>query len=143
MTFLQVGGLGDAKEPQLLPETRTTLVVDDVHTYESDKNGRTITRIRHNVDDERYTECNAVMHWLSYPMEDDEPETARLLTRGLKRYLVMSGVPFEAEGFNEEDLYGASFEANIIQDENEESGEVFNKIVVPRLPEDQDEKAGT
>ncbi len=142
MTFLQVGGLGDAKEPQLLPETKTTLLVEDVHTYESDK-GRTITRLRHNVEDERYPDCNAVMHWLSHPMGDDEPETAKLLTRGIKRYLVMAGIPFEAEGFSEEDLYGASFEANVIQDENEESGEIFNKIVVPRLPEEHGGKAGS
>jgi len=141
MTFMQIEGLGDAKEPELLPETKTNLVVEDVHTYESEKNGRTITRIRHNVEDERYEDANAIMHWMSHPMEDDEPETARLLVLQMKRYLIMTGVPFEATGFNEEDLYGASFEADVIIDENEDSGEQFNKLVLPRLPEEHGGKA--
>ena len=137
MSFLKIEGLGDAKEPQLLPECKTTLVVADVHSYQSDKNGRTICRIRHDVQDERFDEANNIMHWLSFPMEEDEPETVKLLVRGLKRYLVMAGITFEAEGFNEEDLYGATFEAQILQEESEESGEIFNKIKLPRLAQDE------
>lgn len=136
MTFLQVGGLGDAKEPELLPETRTNLVVEDVHTYEKEETGRTITRVRHKVEDERYPNANNITLWMGHPMADDEPENARFMILNMKRYLTLAGVPFEENGFSEEDLYGASFEADIIVTENEDSGDMFNNIKLPRLAQE-------
>lgn len=134
MPFVNLPGLGDAKEGKAVPESRRPLTVDNVKSYESDK-GRHILQITHRIDDAD-DDVLPVTIWLGHPKEDDDARTAKFMLLQLKRYFYMANVPFEADGYNEEDLYGASFEANLTLVENEETGEKYNNIVLPRLPDE-------
>ncbi len=132
MGFLNVGGLADAQEPELIPDSRTHLRVANVHTYQKEDSGRTITRIIHKVEDERFPNAADIPYWMSYPMEGDSDNAVKIMTLNIKRYLTMAGVPFENNGFNEEDLYGAEFDANVVQQEDD-AGVMRNNIILDRI----------
>lgn len=131
MSFLELGGLGDAKEPEIYPEGEATLVVDDVHSYIKDDTKNQVIRVRHQIQDDG--DWAPVYHYLSFPGEGDDEEKAKTKILMIRRYLEMAGISYEANGFNEEDLYGANFTAALQVEHDEERNRDNNRINVPRL----------
>ncbi|MCW4026076.1 MAG: hypothetical protein NWE76_01165 [Candidatus Bathyarchaeota archaeon] len=132
MTFMNLSGLGDAKEPEIIPECRTHLRVTQVFPYKKEETGRDIIRLAHRVEDDRFDNPAGIFHYLNMPLESDTENTKQLMLLGVRRYLEMAGIPFEGNGFNVEDLNGAFFEADVAQEEREGIGMV-NVIKVPAL----------
>lgn len=131
MGFIDLPGFGDIGEAQVQDDGEYELQVVDVHKYQND-NGRWIVRIRHEfvgIDD-----AAPLTHWFSLPKEEDELSVQQMMMRDLKRYLYLVGVPFEANGFNEEDLAAVSFTANVTKEFNEERDLYFNDFKLPRIP---------
>lgn len=133
MSFIEVDGLGNVKEPTVHPEGPAQLRVIHVgEPYNSPKSGRLVVQVMHEI--EEAGDWQPVNHYLTFPMEGDEDNTKSLMMLGLARYLHAAGAPMEGNGFDPNDLNGLSFQAYLIQSEPNDNGDVFNNIKLPRLP---------
>lgn len=77
-----------------------------------------------------------VRHFVSIPHPDDEPKSADFKLLMLKRFLVAYNIPF-SNSFDPEDVafnsIGATAQVEVDLTEPNDSGDVYNRIVTPRL----------
>jgi len=132
MSFIELAGLGEAKEPAVQPEGKYFFTVVDVFQYTKEETGNEVIRVKHAIDG--VPDAMPVTHWLSLPGPNDEQDKVSIKILMLKRYLNAAGIPFEANGFNKEDLYGANFESEMTLSEPNDQGTQFNNLRLPRLP---------
>lgn len=122
--------LGDDWEDKAVPDGEYDLVIEDANEKTS-KAGSEMVEVRIAIQDGDYPNSAAVWEYLVFPKEDDEERTKRLQMRNLVRFLTVFGIPFEADGFNSEDLIGATGRCMLKQEEYE--GNVSNKLVLPAV----------
>jgi|3_EtaG_2_1085321.scaffolds.fasta_scaffold32146_2 hypothetical protein len=72
-----------------------------------------------------------VFQWLNLPY--DGCEWNRLYMRDLKRFFTMFGVTYEVDGFNTDDLLGATCDA-LLKQEDDDFG-LRNTLVLPKVSE--------
>jgi hypothetical protein len=76
--------------------------------------------------------------YISLPHEEDEPNSANFKALLLKRFLVAFKVPFQANGFDIEglamEMVGATARLEVALDQPDANGNVYNRLVVPRIP---------
>jgi len=136
MSFIEIRGIEDVKEPQIAPEDTYDLVIDDVKG--GMKEGTDIHQIRvriqiENADPE--IEYAAIFHYLTGIGADDDEEKAKFKMLSIKRFLALVGVDIVDSGFNEEDLMGCRFRAKLTQEEYQ--GNISNRVLVPRLENEE------
>jgi hypothetical protein len=136
MSFIELDGLGEVKESQLHPEGPANLAISFVgEPYQNDK-GRTVIKVVCQIEEEG--DWMAVNHFLALPMGDDEESTKEALMRNTARFLHLVGCPIENNGFDPNDMAGTRFQANLMQSEPSADGVVYNNIVLPRLPQEEE-----
>lgn len=139
MSFIKVGAnLDDVPEESAVPgnaEYDLTIISSD-GPKKSKKSDRQIINLGLRVDDANYPNAKLVNHTIVFPTEEDyeeEPDKARMMLRSMKRFLHCFGIEWTDEGFNGEDLEGATGRCVLVQDEYE--GEINNKLRLPRMRE--------
>lgn len=142
MSFIEVALDESVKERSAVPEARYPLVVLDFSDKESGKGSAMLT-IVHEIEGE--PDAAPVKHWITLPTKGDDADTIRMKQLGMKRYLTMAGIPFEENGFDTDDLIGASFDADLSCDliEEDKDGNPIdrpyevNRIAVPFLQDEE------
>lgn len=124
--------LGGVNEPQPIAEGRNLLRVVNVQSKTSRNSGAPMIQVMHEVDGE--PDAAPIFHHLVLPKDDDEPDKVQFKLLNIKRYLHMAGIPFSEDGFNQEDLMGAEFEADVTFESGDGERPPSNQIQVPRLP---------
>lgn len=75
--------------------------------------------------------------FISLPNEQDDPDKAQFKVLMLKRFLTLFNVPFASDGIDTEkmamDMVGATARAEVTLTEPDDNGNVYNRLVVPRL----------
>jgi hypothetical protein len=133
MSFIEISGLGDVQEDQVQPEGDYNLIVVDRFTYQKEGASNYIIRIKHAI--EGIDNALPVTLWLSLPGPDDEPDILKFKLKNLARYLHTASIPFEGNGFNDEDIeIGTTFTCHVTCSEPDDNGNVYNNIQLPRLP---------
>lgn len=132
MGFLNLS-LGGLQEKHSVPEGRYRLVIASAEEGESREKKTPQFKVTINI--EGHPNAYPVTHWLSIPSNKDEPKTAESKALFLKRFLVLFNVPHTDDGFDPDDLVGASADAelSLTDPEDSDNKEVFNRLVVPKL----------
>jgi len=78
-----------------------------------------------------------VTHFISLPHAEDEQKSANYKALLLKRFLVHFNIPFDHSGIDTEQVcmhaIGASANTEVKLDEPDANGNVYNRLVLPRL----------
>ena len=134
MPFISVA-LQDAKEPEAVPEGEYDLRIMKHEDGESKKSGNPMTTIFIKIEDAAHPNAALVRHWLVPPTNETPADQRQMRLLDIKRFLTAFNIPMEGEGFNSDDLDGATARCMLTQDEDEESGNVYNRLKLPRLKE--------
>lgn len=136
MPFIQAP-LAEVKEDVQVPEGEYDLRVVDVKVRESEKDDiNTVYALTIAVESDEFPNAQPVRHWLTIPKPSHE--YADLMWRSLKRFLHCFGIPFEANGFDDGDLEGATGRCFVGVAEPDEQGNTYNELRLPRLPQEED-----
>lgn len=135
MAFINVK-LGDAQENKPVPEgEKYDLRIVKVEEKKSKKgNDMTVATIK--VEDPRFPNAELINFYLLSPNDKTEPATAASFLRNNARFLQLFSVPYTDDGYDTDDLLGATANAVLAQEEdNETQGLMRNKVVLPRMKE--------
>lgn len=125
--------LKDVQEPKPVPGgVRYALTIAEAEFREA-KND---IRISIGIDD--HLDAPNVSHFCSLPKAEDDEGKAKFKARMLKRFLVAFSIPHDEDGFEVEDFPGAAAELELRLSDPDDNGNVYNRLVLPRL---QDEEA--
>jgi len=129
MSFIEITGMDEVQEPQLAPEGQYDLRITYAQDYVNDKG---TPLVRCSIAFDGHPEYANMNYWIVLPQEDldQDANTKRILA--VKRFLVLFNVPFE-NGFNVEDLLGATGTAFVAQSEADEDGNIYNELRVPKI----------
>ena len=133
MPYISVA-LDDAKEGEPVPEGEYELRIVKAEDGES-KKGNTMTTVTMRIENAGIPNASPVRHWLVYPDSSTPMEQRNLRLLDIKRFLTCFGVPFDGGGFDSADLEGAIGRCMLTQEQNEENGEIYNRLRLPRLKE--------
>ena len=82
-----------------------------------------------------------ISQFVSLPNEHDEPKSANYKVLLLKRFLVLFNVKFDPRGIDTErmamDMVGATAFVEVQQTEADDNGNVYNRLVVPRIRDER------
>lgn len=134
--FVNVNLGADVQEAVPAPEGRYLLRVVNVQSKESRNTGAPMIQVMHEIDG--HPQYAPVFQYLVLPKEDDEEKSINFKLLQIKRYLNMAGIPFGADGFNQEDLMGAELEANLTFDAGDGERPPSNQIQMDRLPRESE-----
>lgn len=137
MSFIEMTGLDQVKEPEIAPEGDYRLVIGTAEVKPSKRTNRVGINTRLEfMDNPDYA---PLYHGVWLPMEGDEEKTKEILMRNVRRFLEMFEIPFDANGFDASGWEGKQADdAHVVQemvtDENDnETGDVRNSLVLKKL----------
>ena len=130
MPFISVP-LDDAKEAEPVPEGEYDLRIVKAEDGES-KKGNAMTTVYIKIEDSAYPNAALLRHWITYPDKDTPADQRQMRLLDIKRFLTCFGVAMEGNGFNSDDLLGASGRSFLYQEEGDD-GNVYNRLRLPRL----------
>ena len=126
MSFVNVS-LSDAKEPKAVPEGEYDLRIISAEDKES-KKGNPMTEVKIAIEGE---DAYPIRHFITYP-DGGEHDGMKLLE--IKRFLECFGIAYDDDGFDTEDLPGATGRSLVVQEEGD-NGVIYNRLRLPRLKE--------
>lgn len=131
MPFIEMTGIEDVKEKELLPIQVHTFVVTDTKSEDKGENGVSIRLTLHaeGFPEEDY---QPIWHYISVPGSGDDKDKRQTKMLFAKRFLVKAGIPING-GFSEEDLQGAVLE-NVAIEASVYEGREGRSLIVPALP---------
>lgn len=138
MTFIPVN-LDDAVEAKPVPNGRYPLQITDCKVAQTGPGSKRPGSPQFRVSIGFQGDVNApnITHFISLPHEDDEQSSSQYKALMLKRFLSLFNVPYDSRGIDVDqmamEMVGASAEAEVVQDEPTDNGNVYNRLIVPRL----------
>lgn len=143
--------LNDIQEPKPVPVGRYELMVTNAEVQQS-KNNKPQFRV--SIGIEGHDDAPNISHYISLPMEGDEPNKAMFKALMLKRFLTLFGQTIPSNGIDTEAMamamVGARATAEVGLDKAKDSdgnekpdGETYNRLVVPKMRGEGDSKTGT
>jgi hypothetical protein len=124
--------LADDFESQPVPEGAYDLRIEKAEDKES-KAGNPMTEIMIVIEDTEHPNASPIFYYLNYPPKDHE--YYNLMWQQNKRFLAIFGVPFDGDGFNTDDLAGATGNCmlDLIMSTYEDVEEERNELRLPRV----------
>ena len=137
MPFISVN-LNDAsiQESRPAPAGKYDLQVLNVESATS-KNGK--PQLIAHLGFEGRENTPDLRHYMSLPANGDEPSSSAFKSLLLKRFATLFKVPYDERGFDTDAWIGARQHAEVSLSEPDDNGNVYNRLVTPRLA---DESAG-
>lgn len=147
MSYIAVN-FDEVVEPKAAPSGKYNLQItraEVAKTGEKSKNpGSPILKL--NIGFVDHDEFNGMQHYMSLPNENDEPKSANFKVLMLKRFLEAFKIPYDRQGIDPEkvamDATGATANMEVKQDEPDDVGNVYNRLVIPRLAGEPDNRPG-
>jgi hypothetical protein len=143
MSFIAVN-FDEAIEPQPVGAGRYNLQITACEVAKTGPNskvpGSPQFRVSIALQDEQH--APNITQFISLPNEQDEAKSANFKVLLLKRFLVLFKVPYDSSGIDTErmamEMVGATANAEVQLSEPDDSGNVYNRLVVPRIKEEID-----
>lgn len=138
MTFIAVN-FDDAVEPTIAPQGRYELLITEAKAVETGPNSKNpgSPMLRVSIGFPENVEYQTFNHFIMLPTGDEDKKTLNNRVLGLKRFLVMFGVPFDNHGIDVEqitmEMVGCRANGEVRQTEPNADGNVYNSLVVPRI----------
>ena len=143
MTTLNVN-FDEAIEPQPLPKgkypVQITAAENKVTGPNSKNPGSPMIVVTAGFTGPSPEEQNAptVRHYVSLPSEQDEPKSAQFKVLLMKRFLHHFGIPYQNGDLDTEqlcfDMVGREAVTEVNLSEPNDTGDVYNGLVIPRIP---------
>ena len=130
MSFIELQGIEDVKEKELLPVAEYDFVVTDVKGEESSDSDAYKIRVRLEAEGAG-DEYQPIWHYLTTPGSNDDADKRYWKLIMIKRFLHMCNLKLDG-GFNMEDLMGARLRAKI--DASEYEGREGRNLLLPQVP---------
>lgn len=147
MTFIPVN-FDDAVEPQPVGAGRYDLQITACEVAKTGPNSKVPGSPQFRVSIAIQGEDNApnITQFISLPNEQDEAKSANFKVLLLKRFLTLFRVPFDPSGIDTErmsmEMVGATANVEVQLGEPDDNGNIYNRIIVPRLPTEADTRPG-
>jgi hypothetical protein len=141
MSFIQFNkSFSDVSETRPVPAGKYTLRATSMEG--SEKDGKQSLRIMHEI--EGHPEAATVSHFLNLPGSQDDAGKIDFKMLLIKRYLTTFNVPHEDNGFNPDDIIGASATVELSMSEPRgQNLDVYNQINLPKLADEQPVQGAT
>lgn len=127
--------LGDYHEPTTAPKAKYALIISACEETKTKEKGKPQFRI--SIGFEGHPEFQNVTHFVGIPGDGDEPNALAFKALLLRRFLAAFKIPEDKSGIDTEQLcmqlVGARAELEVDLDEPAANGNVYNRLVVPRL----------
>lgn len=163
MSFIEMPGLGDMEELRVADEGTYDLIITRKESYAKTPDGERVQPDTEGFvtimeDAQNYVialtigfdgqpELQPFSHWVTLPVPLDDPDKQQGKIRRLKRFLMLTNTPFDQNGFEEDDLVGATFSGRVTQEtmtnaegvemtDDDGTPRVVNRLIVPRFKED-------
>lgn len=123
-------------EDRLVPEGEYELRIVKADFGASKSGENNVASILCSVQGPEGDNASPIGHWIVWPNKDADARANRQRTRDIKRFLTVFGWPLD-QGFDPEaniaDLQGAEGKCFVRQEKNKDTGEVYNRLRLPRL----------
>lgn len=137
MGFINLN-LGDVKEQRAVAAGRYRLVIANWEETESKE--KKTPQLKFSINIEGHDEAMQVQQYIPLAGPKDEQKSAAFKNLLMARFLTLFKVPNTVEGFNPDDAIGCSADAELqLTEPNKDSGDVFNRLVVPKLSGEAEE----
>ena len=143
MSFIDVN-FDEAVEPQPVSAGRYNLQITQCEVAKTGPNSKVPGSPQFKVSIALSDEPNApnITQFISLPNEQDEAKSANFKVLLLKRFLVLFKIPFDPRGIDTErmamDMVGSTANAEVQLSEPDDNGNVYNRLVVPRIQEENE-----
>lgn len=134
MAFVNAQLDNSVKEPEAVPEGEYDLRIVKATRKES-KKGNMMTEIFIRIEDDAYPNAALVRHYLIDVDKESPPAQQSMRKLDTKRFLAAFGIRHEDNGYDDEDLAGATAHCMLVQEEDDRNGELQNRLRLPRLKE--------
>lgn len=136
MSFVDLGTeFGDAQESEVVPEGRYNLTARDIeYTNTSEKHNIRVIVVH---DDAPIENAAPIFHYLALPKKGDDDEKRKVKMLMTKRFLHWFNVPYEGNGFDMNDIPGASASMMPVGQDTYE-GRTKNTLELPPIPKGDD-----
>ncbi len=147
MTFIPVN-FDDAVEPKPVSAGRYNLQITACEVAKTGPNSKVPGSPQFKASIAFADDPNApnITQYISLPNEHDEPKSSNFKLLLLKRFLTLFKVPYESNGIDVEkmamDMVGAVASAEVILSEPDDNGNVYNRLTVPRIPNEPTSSRG-
>ena len=123
--------LADAHEPQPVPAGQKYKLTIAEANYREEKPD---IEVSIGIDD--HLDAPNVRHFISLPKAEDDEKKSNFKRLMLSRFLYWFNIPHDGDAFDTDDFPGATAELELSLSEPNENGDVYNRLVLPRLPRD-------
>lgn len=130
MAFIRAD-LKDVKEAEAVPEGEYALRILKVDETES-KKGNPMLALMIKIEDAPIKNPAPLRHWIILPDANTPDDQVQMRSLELKRLLAAFGIRYDGEGFDTEDLVGATGKAFLTQEQGDDGG-VYNRLRLPRI----------
>lgn len=134
MAFINAKLDDSVKEGEIVPEGEYDLRIVKASRKETKKGDREMTVVVIKIDDPEYPDAPPIMQYLVDSKSGDDSDQVRMRSVELKRFLQAFGVAMQADGYDDEDLPGATAKCMVVQEEGDDKV-IRNRIRLPRLRE--------
>jgi hypothetical protein len=146
MTFIPVD-FEDAVEPQAAPVGRYQLQIIEAKVVKTGAQSKRpgSPQFRISIGFQDHPEYQNFSQFISLPHEEDDAVAIRFKVLLLKRFCALFNVPLHGDGIDTEELpmemVGATAEGEVgLSEPNEDTGDVFNNLRVPKLRGEPDDR---
>lgn len=136
MAFVKVAL--DAQEPEVAPDGEYDLRIVKAEIKASGPGAKIPGEPYVNVMvliEEPGAEYKPVWHTLMVPTNKTEEKNVNNYKLNIQRFLACFNIRGDADGFDTDDFPGSTGRCNVVQATNDQSGELENKLRLPRLSE--------
>ena len=131
MAFIEVP-VGDAKEPEIVPEAVYELRCEGYTEKRSKEDKRDLLVVTLSIENPPAgVKPEVIFHQMSMPNAEDSEKSRSFQVLLTRRFLECFKIPYESGGFDPEDIPGSTGKCLVVQDEYE--GRKSNKLELPPL----------
>jgi hypothetical protein len=123
--------LAEIKESRPVPAGKYGLTIASVEEGKS-KSG--LPQLKVSIGIDGHDDAPNVSHYISLPSAGDEKSAAKALF--LARFLALFNIGYDADGFDTDDLPGATATGELTLSEPDDNGNVYNRLNPPRLKDE-------
>lgn len=128
--------LSDVQESRPVPNGRYDLVIASAEEAKTKKGA---DQIKVSLGIQGADTAPNVTHFISLPNGEDDAQKANFKMLLLKRFLHAFRIPYDSDGFNVDDFAGSTASCDLMLSEPDESGNIYNRLQLPRLPTEGNE----
>ena len=125
--------LGSIKESKPVPVGLYDLVIASCESGDSQKG---MPQLRVSIGIVGHEDAPNLTHFVSIPSAKDEGDKAKFKALFLKRFLQAFKIPHEGMEFDTDDIPGATARLEVTLSEPDDSGNIYNRLSLPRIKED-------